>query len=126
MSCVCSEVPDVILARTQAASNCSNSQIMGVTNIGIQGGAHDDREELRRSSTHLKLGVVLSKKSDEKWNKAGTNNRLHQTLLITRKQFADVGGRVDLLGHIPGQNLLYQLRALRKGSIIIRIYPRAT
>lgn len=120
ISCVCSEVPDAIFVRAQAASNCSNSQIMGATRTGIQGGAHGDRKSSwtrARSATHLKLGIVLSKKSDEKWNKTGTNNRLYRRVFFARKQFAGAGGRVDLLRHIPGQNLLYQLRTLEKDPL---------
>jgi len=55
ISCVCSEVPEAILARAQAASNCSNSQIMGVTSIGIQGGAHGDREVVKTKHHSLEV-----------------------------------------------------------------------
>jgi hypothetical protein len=96
ISCVCSEVPDAIFVRAQAASNCTKGQIVRVTRTGIQSGAHgealdqDDRSVggEARTKTHLKLGIVLSKKSDEKWNKTGTNNRLYRRVFFARKQFA--------------------------------------
>jgi len=56
ISCVCSEVPDAIFVRAQAASNCSNSQIMGVTSTVIQGGVHGDREVVETEHHSLEVG----------------------------------------------------------------------
>ena len=56
IGCVCSEVPDAILARAQAASNCSNNQIIGVTSTIIQGGARGDKEVVKTKHYSLEVG----------------------------------------------------------------------
>jgi hypothetical protein len=92
ISCVCSEVPDAMFVRAQAASNCSKDQVMDTARARIQGRTHGEasgQDDVECTGyTHLKLGIVRSKKSNEKWNKTGTNNRLYRGIFLARKQFA--------------------------------------
>ena len=80
-----------MFVRAQAASNCSDSQIVGTMSVGIQDGGYNevlDQDNGRleaRLNAYLKLGIARSQKLDEIWNETGTNNRLYRGIFFPRK-----------------------------------------